>query len=96
MASGVEFVACDNPFANRLTIQILAAMAEHESRLISERVRASIAARRARGDVFRCTHQLSAEARRKGRAAAAQANRERTRAAYAVEQPRFDRIRGIA
>ena len=33
--SGIEFVACDNPHASRLTIHILAAMAEHESRLIS-------------------------------------------------------------
>ncbi len=30
MDSGVEFVACDNPTANRLTLHILAAMAEHE------------------------------------------------------------------
>lgn len=46
MASGVDFVACDNPHAKRLTIEILAAMAEHESRLISERVKASVASRR--------------------------------------------------
>ena len=87
MASGVDFIACDNPHANRLTIQILAAMAEHESRLISERVKASVAIRRARGDVFRCTHQLTPEARRKGQIAAAIANRERTRAAYADLAP---------
>src|SRR5260221_640306 len=30
--SGVEFVATDNPVANRLTIQILAAVAEDEAR----------------------------------------------------------------
>jgi hypothetical protein len=28
--SGVEFVAVDNPHANKLTIRILAAVAEHE------------------------------------------------------------------
>jgi DNA invertase Pin-like site-specific DNA recombinase len=30
MESDVDFVACDNPFATRLTILILAAVAEHE------------------------------------------------------------------
>jgi DNA invertase Pin-like site-specific DNA recombinase len=30
MDSGVEFVAVDNPHANKLTIHILAAVAEHE------------------------------------------------------------------
>lgn len=93
MASGVDFVACDNPHANRLTIQILAAMAEHESRLISERVKASVAARRAQGVVFRCTHQLTPEARRKGQLAAAVANRERTRIAYADLSPIVEELR---
>src|SRR5690349_2260256 len=32
MESGVEFVACDNPSANRLTLHILAAVAENEAR----------------------------------------------------------------
>lgn len=52
LETGVEFVACDNPHANRLTIQILAAMAEHEGKLISERCRASAAVSKARGTVF--------------------------------------------
>jgi DNA invertase Pin-like site-specific DNA recombinase len=30
MESGVEFIAADMPFANKLTIHILAAVAEHE------------------------------------------------------------------
>jgi hypothetical protein len=30
MDSGVEFVAVDNPYANKLTIHILAAVAQHE------------------------------------------------------------------
>jgi DNA invertase Pin-like site-specific DNA recombinase len=32
MESGVDFLACDNPHANRLTIHILAAVAEEEAR----------------------------------------------------------------
>jgi DNA invertase Pin-like site-specific DNA recombinase len=35
MESGVEFIACDFPQANRLTIHILAAVAEHEAVMIS-------------------------------------------------------------
>jgi DNA invertase Pin-like site-specific DNA recombinase len=39
MDSGVEFVAVDNPHANKLTIHILAAVAEHEREAISERTK---------------------------------------------------------
>jgi DNA invertase Pin-like site-specific DNA recombinase len=49
MESGVEFVACDNPHATRLTIHILAAVAEHEREMISTRTVAALAAAKARG-----------------------------------------------
>lgn len=41
--AGVEFVACDMPDANRLTVTILAAVAEHERELISARTKAALA-----------------------------------------------------
>jgi DNA invertase Pin-like site-specific DNA recombinase len=47
--SGAEFVAVDNPVANRLTLHVLSAVAENEARLISERTRAALAAAKARG-----------------------------------------------
>jgi DNA invertase Pin-like site-specific DNA recombinase len=48
MESRLEFVAVDFPHANRFTIHILAAVAEYESRLSSERMKQVIAARRER------------------------------------------------
>jgi DNA invertase Pin-like site-specific DNA recombinase len=49
MESGVEFHAVDFPQANRLTVHILAAVAEHEAKAISERTKAALAAAKRRG-----------------------------------------------
>ncbi|MBN9537345.1 MAG: resolvase [Alphaproteobacteria bacterium 65-37] len=49
MDSGVEFVAADMPAASRLTVHMLAAVAEHEARMISERTKAALAAAKRRG-----------------------------------------------
>jgi DNA invertase Pin-like site-specific DNA recombinase len=49
MDSGVEFIAVDNPHANKLTIHILAAVAQHEREMISARTSAALKAAKARG-----------------------------------------------
>jgi DNA invertase Pin-like site-specific DNA recombinase len=49
MDAGVEFVACDNPHATRLTLHILAAVAEHEREMIASRTKAALQAAKARG-----------------------------------------------
>jgi DNA invertase Pin-like site-specific DNA recombinase len=49
MDSGVEFVAVDNPHANKLTVHILAAVAQHEREMIAQRTRDALQEAKARG-----------------------------------------------
>ena len=45
--AGIEFVACDNPKANQLTIGVLVVVAQHEREMIGERTKAALATRKA-------------------------------------------------
>lgn len=49
MDGGVEFVACDMPQANKLTLHLLAAIAEHEREMISQRTKAALQSAKQRG-----------------------------------------------
>jgi DNA invertase Pin-like site-specific DNA recombinase len=79
LESEVDFIAADMPLANRFTIHILAAVAEYEARLISDRTKAAFAAAKARGRKFGNpkpeTHRFSDAARN----ARVRAERERSK-----------------
>jgi DNA invertase Pin-like site-specific DNA recombinase len=63
MDSGVEFVAVDNPHATRLTLHILAAVAEHERAMISERTKAARCGQGARAKARRAEARSGDQAR---------------------------------
>ena len=73
MESGVEFIACDMPTANKFTIHILAAVAEHEAAMISARTKVALAAAKARGKKLGNSRNLSKVAAAKGRIAGVRA-----------------------
>jgi DNA invertase Pin-like site-specific DNA recombinase len=50
--AGVDFVAADMPSANRMTVGIMAVVAEEERRMIAARTKAALAAAKARGTIL--------------------------------------------
>jgi len=67
MESGVDFTACDFPQANRLTIHVLAAVAEHEREMISNRTKEALRAAKSKGVKLGSPQNLTNEAAQKGR-----------------------------
>jgi DNA invertase Pin-like site-specific DNA recombinase len=84
MEAGVEFVAVDLPQANRLTVHIMAAMAEHEAAMISARTKAALAAAKARGTKLGGKRWNSAKIASKGHLASVRVRQE-TAAKRAVD-----------
>ncbi|MSR55797.1 MAG: recombinase family protein [Gemmataceae bacterium] len=101
MNSEADFVACDNPTANRLTLHILSAVAENEARAISDRTKAALQAAKRRGVKLgsaRPGHWTGREEARlaglvKARVVAAAARTERAEQAYADLQPAMVELR---
>lgn len=101
MESGVEFVACDQPHANKLTVHILAAIAEHEAQAISDRTKAALNAAKARGAKLGSARPGHWEGREDRRAlgqkravkAAAVARQAATIEVYAYILPEIQRLR---
>jgi DNA invertase Pin-like site-specific DNA recombinase len=57
--SKVKFTAVDMPEANEMVVHLMAAMAQHEARMISTRTKAALAAKRARGEKLGNPHLLA-------------------------------------
>jgi DNA invertase Pin-like site-specific DNA recombinase len=97
MESGADFVATDNPTATRLTIHILAAVAEEEARQISSRTIAALAAYKARGGLLGAARpecrEISREAGRRGSPLGARRVAEQARSAYSDIVPTMQQLR---
>jgi len=72
MEANVDFIACDFPQANRLTIHILASVAEHEAEMISTRTKLALAAAKRKGTVLGGDRGNCAVIARKGNRVSAQ------------------------
>ena len=101
MNSGIDFIACDNPNANRLTIHILAAVAENELRCIRERTRNALQAAKARGVLLGSARPGQWDGReeqrlagaKKGNAVAVKVLKEQAEEAYADILPTMQGLR---
>jgi DNA invertase Pin-like site-specific DNA recombinase len=89
----LRFVACDVPSANRLVLQILAAVAEEEARATSIRTRAAIAAAKARGKVFGNPANLPHNAAHLGGRASTIARRRKRDEALATVERRLRELK---
>ena len=94
--AGVDFQACDLPEANTLSIGIFATMAQHEREVISQRTKAALAARRARGLSLGTPDNLTEDARRKGPEALKRIAREHKANRQAGELARLYRAQGMS
>ena len=65
--AGVDFVCCDMPDANTLTVGIFAVLAQHERELISQRTKAALTAKKAQGAQLGTPANLTPAATQKGR-----------------------------
>jgi len=89
--SGVQFVACDNPHANTFTLHILAAVAEHEAKMISSRTKQALAQAKKRGVLLGATNpncrNLTKAGVARGSKRGGKAMRERSAAFHASIDP---------
>lgn len=102
METKVDFVACDNPHASQFTIHILAAVAEHEARQISQRTSTALAEAKMRGTKLGSAREghwdgkegLRQAGLQKARISAAKANRAAFEGEYADLFPVIKELHG--
>ena len=97
--SHIPFLACDFPHANERTIEVLAALAEYESDVASNRMKLALAAYKARGGKLGAARPgsstLTAEARSRGVERASQVRREQANEAYREIVPMIAELRNV-
>jgi DNA invertase Pin-like site-specific DNA recombinase len=95
-AAGVEFVCVDQPHANRLTVGVLALVAEEESRAISIRTRAALAAAKARGTKLGKPKGTWVPRSEIGRVNGSKVNADNARAFAERMRPILDKVSGLS
>jgi DNA invertase Pin-like site-specific DNA recombinase len=93
MESGVEFVACDMPQANKFTIHIMAAVAQQEREMISKRTIVALKAARARGVRLGGTYKMTGADHAKGAASSASVRAARAAARAADVLPAIEELK---
>lgn len=91
--SRVDFVAADNPHANKLTIHLLTAVAENEAEMISARTKVALAQAKARGVRLGGSYRFDAAQNAKGARISAD-NKKAAAKAFALElMPEIEELR---
>lgn len=93
--SGADFICCDIPDMNTLTVGFHAIMAQHERELISSRTKAALQAKKAQGFTLGTPANLTDAARSKGTAARQEAARTSKANRQAAAIARDKRAQGL-
>jgi len=91
--AGIDFICCDMPAANRLTVGIMAMVAEEEAAMISRRTKAALESAKARGVKLGSPGNLTPAGRKTGVQRSAEARREDSQHYAALLAPTLDEIR---
>lgn len=94
MDSRADFLIVDMPDANRLTLHLMAAIAENEREMISRRTKEALQAAKARGVTLGTPANLQTEAAAKGRHLGLKVSRERARKFAERMSGQVKRLRG--
>ena len=82
--SNIDFIACDMPHLNTLTLGVLASFAQYERETISQRIRDALGALKARGISLGSPQNLNEKARKKGRTKRTQVAKEKYTHAFCI------------